>query len=355
MTSLRRCLREPIREIFDAAQYLDDAVSAHLDGNKEIAADLIRMADMPAIREWTESLWGPKSQHRQYRPVAGAPASLAREKRIPVRMPTTAQKKAILERDGYHCRFCGIPLIRATVRQRIHAVYPEALPWGRTNLTQHAAFQAMWVQYDHLLAHARGGDNSLDNVIVTCGPCNFGRVKYTLEEVGLIDPRTREPIRSNWDGLERFYPLKRAATAPSRRARSTASTENMTQAKFLSITPPPIDLVFEGMIARAENQGLQVVGTAAGLKVHPAGQPAFLYFYPPSMYKQGSSVLEVYLAHLKDSRLAEELRHRVAAVDDVVAKGQFSLRVFVTPDTLANAREVLEIALEVMTRPSTSL
>ena len=95
------------------------------------------------------------------------------------------------------------------MRQRIHAVYPEALPWGRTNLTQHAAFQAMWVQYDHLLAHARGGDNSMENMVVTCGPCNFGRVEYTLEELGLIDPRTREPVRSTGMGLSVLIPYRK--------------------------------------------------------------------------------------------------------------------------------------------------
>jgi 5-methylcytosine-specific restriction endonuclease McrA len=78
------------------------------------------------------------------------------------------------------------------------------LPWGRTNMTQHAAFQAMWAQYDHVLPYARGGNSTLDNMIVTCAPCNFGRMNYILEEVGLADPRGREPIGSKWDGLERL-------------------------------------------------------------------------------------------------------------------------------------------------------
>lgn len=62
----------------------------------------------------------------------------------------------------------------------------------------------MWLQYDHLLPHARGGDNNLDNIVITCAPCNFGRMNWTLEEVGLIDPRTRQPVHSAWTGLEHF-------------------------------------------------------------------------------------------------------------------------------------------------------
>ncbi|WP_256898842.1 HNH endonuclease [Pseudomonas syringae] len=62
----------------------------------------------------------------------------------------------------------------------------------------------MWAQYDHVLAHARGGDNSIDNTILTCAPCNFGKMNYTLEELNLVDPRVRPPVASSWDGLERL-------------------------------------------------------------------------------------------------------------------------------------------------------
>jgi 5-methylcytosine-specific restriction endonuclease McrA len=202
--TLRICLRDPIPEIAQAARYLAEAVSAHLVGRSDLVEELIRRADIPAIREWTESLWGKNSPHVRFRSIPNAPPTISREQRIRLRMPTTAEKKILLQRDGYHCRFCGIPVIRETVRRRIKAVYPNALSWGGTNATQHAAFQAMWVQYDHLLPHARGGDNSLDNMVITCAPCNFGRMNYCLEEVDLIDPRTREPVRSSWDGLERF-------------------------------------------------------------------------------------------------------------------------------------------------------
>ncbi len=56
---IKKFLSEPIREIFDAARYLDAAVSAHMAGKHQLADELIRLADMPAITEWTESLWGP--------------------------------------------------------------------------------------------------------------------------------------------------------------------------------------------------------------------------------------------------------------------------------------------------------
>ncbi len=201
---LRRCLREPISAIADAARFLDAAVSAHIAGKADLASELLVLADTSEVRDWTESLWGKYSPYVQYRAVDHAPPSVAKSERLHARMPTAAEKSTLRDRDGFHCRFCRIPVIRPNVRKRIHRAYPESVPWGTTNSSQHAGFQAMWLQYDHVLPHARGGDNNIGNIVVTCAPCNFARMNYTLEEVGLSDPRHREPVRSNWDGLERF-------------------------------------------------------------------------------------------------------------------------------------------------------
>ena len=206
----RKCMREPIPEIRDAARLLDAAVTAHLLGRRDLAEQLLRLADMPAIRDWSESIWGAKSPHVQYRKVPQPLAYLPKGLRVERRNPTADQKRALHNRDGYHCRFCGIPVIRAEVRKRIRSVYPAALRWSEpgkhaTNAEQHFAFQAMCAQYDHILPHSRGGKTDLENMVVTCWPCNGGRVWWSLDEVGLIDPRTREAMRSTWDGLERFH------------------------------------------------------------------------------------------------------------------------------------------------------
>lgn len=202
--SLRRCLRDPIGDIAFAAQLLDEAVTAHLSGQRSRAAALISRSNLPSIREWTDSLWGKASPYVKPCEVANAPPHLAGDQQVPVRMPRVAEQKRLQARDGFHCRFCGIPLITKEVRRRVTKAYPELLIWGRRNADQHAAFQAMWLQYDHLRPHSRGGNNSFENLVVTCAPCNYARMDYTLEELSLIDPRTREPVRSTWDGLERF-------------------------------------------------------------------------------------------------------------------------------------------------------
>nr|WP_290227543.1 hypothetical protein [Trichocoleus desertorum] len=100
----RPCLREPIPEIADATRYLDAAVSAHLVGRFDLAEALICLADIPAIREWTESLWGANSPYTQYRVVAIAPPIFPKDQRVKVRMPTAVEKQLLHQRDGYHLR-----------------------------------------------------------------------------------------------------------------------------------------------------------------------------------------------------------------------------------------------------------
>jgi hypothetical protein len=166
--ALRTCFREPISEIRMAADYLNDAVSAHIAGDGQLARDKINLANMPPIRAWTESLWGKSSPYLQKRHVEGASPTLKRKERERFRM-TSADKQFLHERDGYHCRFCGVRVIRREVRDRFRKLYPD-LTRGNTTKEQHAAVQAMWAQYDHILPRGRGGDNDLDNIIVTCAP-----------------------------------------------------------------------------------------------------------------------------------------------------------------------------------------
>jgi len=203
-------MREPIDKIFHAASLLDRATGAHLAGDHSTAETLLQSANMPEVRAWTESLWGGKAanqdqwKYHRFRNVASAPPLLPVAQRIKQRMPSSIERNSIIDRYGRNCVFCGIPLISKKIRETFTSAYPKAVPWGRTNSAQHAAFQCMWMQFDHVNPHSRGGGNALEDIVVTCAPCNFGRMNWTLEEVGLVDPRTLPIHKTSWDGLERL-------------------------------------------------------------------------------------------------------------------------------------------------------
>ena len=200
----RQCFLAPIPEIANAALLLNEAVNAHVAGHPSLVEDLLRQANMPVIRAWTESIWGKKSSYVNVQKELATLTKTGDVVRVTSRMPDVAMQRLLHVRDGFHCRFCGIPVIRAQVRKRFVKLYPHLKLWGKTNAEQHAAFQAMWVQYDHVIPHSKGGANDLSNIVITCAPCNFGKMEYTIKEVGLEDPMRREPKKVEWDGLERF-------------------------------------------------------------------------------------------------------------------------------------------------------
>jgi hypothetical protein len=213
----RRSFRPLLPEIDYAAALLSGAADAHLRGDSTQAASLIKDADMPVLREWLESIWGKGSPHIHFRQVADAPAAVDRSSRVEARMPDAKAKRLLIERDGHRCRLCGILVIRSEVRQFLKIAYPDVLHWGNRNIDQHAAFQVMWLQYDHLLPHARGGSNDLENMLIACASCNFGRMNYTLEEVGFAPLGVSPDIASPWDGLERVLsPAKRISGVTDR-------------------------------------------------------------------------------------------------------------------------------------------
>ena len=196
---MRQCLSDPVPAVYEALKHLGAAMSAHLVGQADEADRLIRAADRPEVLAWADTLWGPGGpwSSRQTSP------SLPNADRLKPRMPGSAERRAIVLRDGFTCRFCGVPVILADARKALVRLYPDAARWGLTNASRHTALQVLELQFDHVLPHARGGASDPGNVLVTCAPCNYGRGNLTCEEVGLSDPWLRPPVPSEWDGLSR--------------------------------------------------------------------------------------------------------------------------------------------------------
>jgi 5-methylcytosine-specific restriction endonuclease McrA len=139
-------------------------------------------------------------------PIPGGDSQeVSKDLRDPDRSIAPATRAAVLLRDGYRCRYCGIPVVHADIRKLARRLYPDAVPWDQFDpKKQHAGFACLWMQFDHVVPHSHGGHSSLDNVVISCALCNYGKDKYTLRQLNLADPRQTPPVSSTWDGLERF-------------------------------------------------------------------------------------------------------------------------------------------------------
>ena len=210
----RRCFREPSNAVLNAAARLSDAADAHLRGDDTRARALIHEADDPAISDWLEPLWGGAGDNpdQQFwlrtRVVPDEPSVVPLSLRSLPRRPRAATVRAVLDHWGHICAFCGTPLVSKAAQDVLRAAHPDALRWGATNDGKHLAFACMALVVDHVVPHSRGGTSEFGNLVPTCSGCNYGRNSFTLAEQGLLDPRNREPARTEWDGLGRLLRKK---------------------------------------------------------------------------------------------------------------------------------------------------
>jgi 5-methylcytosine-specific restriction endonuclease McrA len=117
---------------------------------------------------------------------------LVRYVRVPRRFRRQVTNTFLFARDGYSCMYCGAH--RSELR-------------GREFLTR-----------DHVHPRSRGGENSWQNVVTACSPCNNRKGDRTPDEAGLAlrtvprEPnyvhlvwavRRVTPIQARWIGM--FY------------------------------------------------------------------------------------------------------------------------------------------------------
>lgn len=199
----RLSIREPIPEIFEAYYLLSAAADAHLHGQFEAAASLFARANIPAVYDWAWAEWQkPRLNIRVPKPENDTRKVPKSEKDKDLRV---AQKRLILARDGFRCRYCGIPVIDSDIRKLMHKLYPDQVPWTDNRPEQqHSGFSSMWLQYEHIVPLSHGGRSDENNVVISCALCNFGKDVSTLKQLDIADPRLRPPVPAPWDGLERL-------------------------------------------------------------------------------------------------------------------------------------------------------
>ena len=230
---MRLSIKGPIPEILATCDTLSRAVDAHLAGDFVTAERLFGEADTREVWNWTNPSWGRPDLNVVEKRPDGDTQEVPKETRDHDRRISKTVRSAVLKRDGYRCRYCGIPVVDAKIRKIARKLYPKAVPWvDHDSACEHAGFQCLWLQYDHVVPHSHGGRSTEDNVVICCALCNFGKDKYTLRQLGLSDPRLRPPEPTNWDGLGRLRSVafpEDVRPEPIARSRKTAvhRTEKM--------------------------------------------------------------------------------------------------------------------------------
>ncbi|MBX3726106.1 MAG: HNH endonuclease [Xanthomonadales bacterium] len=221
--TIRRSFLPPIPEFSQAAELLSLAADALLVNDLESCGDLLVRADLKPLREFSYLLTGPINPeiHRQsHNPVL----TLVPKEGRP-RMPSAARTMEVFARDGYRCRFCESKVIVKDAHRIFARFLPAEARLGDTNDANHFGLATLTATIDHLVPYSRGGDNSETNLVTACGPCQYGRNRWTLEEVGILNPFDYPPIIDKWDGLTRLLVLKSKAHSVARRFNPSINTD----------------------------------------------------------------------------------------------------------------------------------
>ena len=114
-------------------------------------------------------------------------------------------KREVARRDGWTCRYCGLRVITSATMTALERRLPAALPRAEKvheSIGSHPMQCVIRLTWDHVDPHAHGGGSTADNVVASCGTCNFQKGNCSLDELSLQDPFASSPVSSDWDGLD---------------------------------------------------------------------------------------------------------------------------------------------------------
>ena len=200
----RRATLPPPEWFRTQALIFRDAVHSAADGDKADALRILDTIRSDEMRDWFDEHGQMSGRHRaRGLGVARPPLSCELD---PVRLPLKCER-VVFERDGYTCRYCGLPVVAKEVLIAFeHVVGVAAFSTRGTNAEQHGVIHAFKLVADHVVPHKLGGKTDIDNLVTACPACNYGKECYTLDQLGLEDPRDRDPKLGDWDGLTAFIP-----------------------------------------------------------------------------------------------------------------------------------------------------
>ena len=169
--------------------------------NPQKAKSMIGLVNAEEMKRWfiDVALWSGfwRAQRRIYAKVTKTKKSI----RIPIRQK---QLEELFSRDGWQCRYCGTPVggNRKHFKKFAKQIDMPELIQGRSDETRHGIYLMMMASCDHVESHSRGGTDHFSNLVTACWPCQFGKYKFELSELGLDDPRFRKSENAgNWKGL----------------------------------------------------------------------------------------------------------------------------------------------------------
>lgn len=176
-----------------------DAVRAASEGKVKESIEILSKIKSDELREWY-------CEHGQmsgmFRSNALGITTADSDARLDALRSPDKYRKEVFQRDGYTCQYCGMRVVPKEVFSAYSKLVGEDFFQDTgTNNERHGIVLAFRANADHVVPWNYGGLTNPDNLITSCWSCNYGKSGYTLEEIGLNDPRERKLSNGEWLGL----------------------------------------------------------------------------------------------------------------------------------------------------------
>ena len=133
------------------------------------------------MRDWYIEHGQMSGKHRAHLLGLPKPIDVEVNRRDEVRSPKSLEDQ-VFRRDGFRCRYCGIRLVSR-------------------NADTHGILCIFYPSADHVEPWHLGGRTDMENLVTSCVPCNFGKDRFTVEQIGIENPFLRSPVVEGWCGL----------------------------------------------------------------------------------------------------------------------------------------------------------
>lgn len=179
----------------------ESAVDDFIRGNTNSCLNKLKQIRSEELTHWFIEHGQMSGRHRKIGLKAIPPQKISEEIRDRRRSPSKFQNE-VFKRDGYRCRYCCNKLISQDfIRLFIKKLNSPLFQRGGTNLTNHGIIHIAWPVADHVIPWEQGGRTDPSNLVSACATCNYGKDRFTLEQLGIQNPFNRQPIIDDWNGL----------------------------------------------------------------------------------------------------------------------------------------------------------
>ncbi|MBP6912293.1 MAG: HNH endonuclease [Candidatus Pacebacteria bacterium] len=114
-------------------------------------------------------------------------------------------REEVFKRDNFTCQYCGGKVISKELLERYSKVIgKENFCTSGTNIERHGVVLAFRANADHVIPWNYGGMTNPENLVTCCWSCNYGKAGYSIDEIGLENPKNNHFTNSNWNGLSEY-------------------------------------------------------------------------------------------------------------------------------------------------------